>query len=260
MKSRGEIILRKILTIDDDADIRDIIQTFFESRQMEVKTLAEGSHALETVIQFEPDVIILDINLPGKSGMELLKIFKDHPLAAQIPVIMLTGQQAPTMQVNGLVSGADDYVTKPFDLNILYARVISVMRRSLKQSREKYTEMNLLRYLIRRYTKRDYIIYTKYFEEYDDHPRYWNAFVPDLIIEKGKKYRCFLFESTQSLLEETFLDRMKSVADIIRMWHRPVEINIVVRTKENDRVARRIIEENNLPINIKLIKKSTASK
>ncbi|MGC9363271.1 MAG: response regulator [Fidelibacterota bacterium] len=252
--------MRKILVIDDDGDIRELMQTFFESREMEVKTLTEGSKALETVIQFEPDVIILDINLPGKNGIELLKIFKEHPLAAQIPVIMLTGQTAPTMQVNGLVSGADDYVTKPFDLQILYARVISVMRRSLKQSRRKYTEMNLLRYLIGRYTKRDYTIYTKYIDEYDDHPMYWNAFVPDLIIAKGSKYRCFLFESTQSLLEETFLDRMKSMADIIRMWHRPVELNIVVRTKENERIARRIIDENSLPIIVKLIKKSSASK
>lgn len=252
--------MRKILAIDDDAEIRELIEAFFSSRQMEVKTLGDGLKAIDVILQFEPDVIILDINLPGKSGMDLLQSFKEHPIVAQIPVIMLTGQSAPTSQINGLVSGADDYVTKPFDLNILYARVISVLRRTLKQSRQKYAEMNLLRYLVRRYTKRDYEIYTKYLKEYEDHPQYWKAFVPDLIIKKGNKFRCFLFESTQSILEETFIERLKAMADIIRLWHKPVELNIIVRTKDNERIARRIIDERDLPINVKLIKKSSTVK
>jgi len=252
--------LRKILAIDDDNEVRELIKTFFALHQMEVKTLGDGSKALETIIQFEPDVIILDINLPGKSGMDLLKTFKDHPIATQIPVIMLTGQSAPASQVNGLVSGADDYITKPFDLNILYARVLSVIRRSLVQTRQKYGEMNLLRYLVRRYIKRDYTIYTKYLKEYEDYPRYWKAFVPDLIIEKGSKYYCYLLESTQTILEEIFLERLKSMADIITLWHKSVELNIIVRTKDNERITRRIIGENNLPINVKFIKKSTQLK
>jgi len=251
--------LRKILAIDDDGAIRELIEAFFTSRQMEVKTLGDGLKAIETIVRFEPDVIILDINLPGKSGMDLLKSFKDHPIAAQIPVIMLTGQSAPSSQISGLVSGADDYVTKPFDLNILYARVISVMRRSLVQTRQKYSEMNLLRYLVRRYSKRDYTIYTKYLNDYEDFPRYWKAYVPDLIIEKGSKYRCYLVETTQSILEETFLERLKSMAEIITLWHKPVELNIIVRTKDNGRIVKRLIDENNLPIIVKLINKSTPS-
>lgn len=251
--------MRKILAIDDDAAIREVIESYFQARQMEVTTLEDGSTAIETIIQFEPDVILLDVNLPGKSGMDLLTKFKEHPIVSKIPVIMLTGQSAPTSQINGLVSGADDYVTKPFDLNILYARVLSVMRRTLKQSRQKYTEMNLLRYLIKRYSKRDYVIYTKYIDEYDNHPEYWKAFVPDLIIERGNKYRCFLFESTQSIIEEAFLERLKALANTINLWHKPVELTVIVRMKENETVVKRIIEEHKLPINVKLIKKSSNS-
>ena len=127
----------------------------------------------------------------------------------------------------------------------------------LVQTRQKYGEMNLLRYLVRRYTKRDYTIYTKYLEEYEDYPHYWKALVPDLIIEKGSKYRCYLFESTQSMLEEIFIERLRSMAEIITLWHKPVELNIIVRTKDNERITRRIIDENNLPINVKFIKKSS---
>jgi CheY-like chemotaxis protein len=250
--------MRKILAIDDDSMILDLIVSFFETHQIDVKTLTEGDAAIDTIIQFEPDLIILDINLPGKSGMDLLKIFKEHPIASFIPVIMLTGQTASNVQVSGLVSGADDYVTKPFDLNVLYARVISVLRRSLQLTRNKYSQLNLLRYLIRRYEKRDHTIYTKRLTEFEDHPNYWRGFVPDLIIEKGQKYRCFNFESTQSLLEETFSERMKAMAEIINSWHKQIELNVIVRTKENERVANRLIAEKNLPITVKLIKKSTS--
>ena len=93
-------------------------------------------------------------------------------------------------------------------------------------------------------------------KEFEDHPKYWKGFVPDLIIEKGNKYRCFNFETTQSIIEETFLDRLKTMADIINTWHKPIEINIIVRTKENVKIASRIIEENNLPMSVKFIKKS----
>ena len=246
--------MRKILIVDDDPEILELVKEYFERRQMAVITLVESRKAVETVLQFEPDLIILDIDMPDINGMDLLIFFKNRPTTSFIPVIMLTGKSAPSSQVSGLVSGADDYVTKPFDLNVLYARVISVLRRSLQQTRLKYDQLNLLRYLIKRYTKRDFSIYTKLLREFEDHPNYWRGFVPDLIIKKGNKYRCFNFETTQSIIEETFLDRLKTMADIINAWYKPIEINIIVRTKENMRIVSRIIEENNLPIMVKYIK------
>ncbi len=251
--------MRKILIVDDDPEVLELVKEYFEGRQMTVITLVESRKALDTVLQIEPDLIILDINMPDVNGMDLLRTLKDQPITSFIPVIMLTGKSAPSSQVSGLVSGADDYVTKPFDLNVLYARVISVLRRSLQKTRLKYDQLNLLRYLIRRYTKRDFLIYTKLLKEFEDCPKYWKSFVPDLIIEKGNKYRCFNFESTQSIIEETFLDRLRTMADIINTWHKSIEINIIIRTKENMRIVSRIIEENKLPITVKFIKK-TATK
>jgi len=252
--------VRKILIVDDDSEILELVQDYLEFRKISVTALSEGKHFIETAIRLEPDLVILDINLPDENGINLLKTLKSKPLTAFIPVIMLTGQSSTEIQVDGLVSGADDYVTKPFDLNILYARVISVLRRSLKQTRSKYDQMNLLRYLINRYTKRDYTIYTKMLPEYPDHPDYWRGFQPDLIVEKGAKYRCYNFEISQSILEESFIERLKLMAEIPNQWRKPIEINIVVRTKENEKIVRRIIDENDLPIPIKLIKHRSSNK
>ncbi len=251
--------MRKILIVDDDPEILSLVQDYLEFRKISVTTLSESRNFIETVIRLEPDLIMLDIALPDGNGINLLKTLKSKPITAFIPVIMLTGQSSPEIQVDGLVSGADDYVTKPFDLNILYARVISVLRRSLKQTRSKYDQTNLLRYLINRYTKRDYTIYTKMLEEYPDHPDHWRGFQPDLIVEKGAKYRCYNFETSQSILEESFIERLKLMAEIPNQWEKTVEINIIVRTKENVKIASRIIEEDKLPITVKFIKK-TATK
>lgn len=252
--------MRKILIVDDDPEILSLVQDYLELRKISVTALSEGRYFIETAIRLEPDLIMLDIALPDGDGINLLKTLKSNPLTAFIPVIMLTGQSSPEIQVDGLVSGADDYVTKPFDLNILYARVISVLRRSLKQTRSKYDQMNLLRYLINRYTKRDYTIYTKMLTEYPDHPDYWCGFQPDLIVKKGNKYRCYNFETSQSILEESFIERLKLMAEIPNQWKKPIEVNIVVRTKENEKIVRRIIDEKDIPIQIKLIKHRSSKK
>jgi response regulator RpfG family c-di-GMP phosphodiesterase len=220
-----------------------------------VETLSEASQVLDTTLKFEPDLVILDINLPDGNGIELLKILKEKPLTSFIPVILLTGQSAIDSQITGLISGADDYVTKPFNLNLLYARVVSVLRHSLSHTRLKYDQRNLLNYLVNHYSKRDYKIFTKLSQDYPNCPQYWQGFVPDLIIEKGTKYRCFNFETTQSIVEENFLERLKAMAEISSSWRYPVELNIIVRTKENLRLADKIIEENRLPINVRYFKK-----
>jgi CheY-like chemotaxis protein len=247
--------MRKILAIDDNRAIREMIEDYFSARKMKVKTLPDGSRAIETIIHFEPDLILLDINLPGKSGMELLNAFKKHPIAAQIPVIMLTVHKEAATQINGLVTGADDYVTKPCDPNILYARVISVLRRTLSQTREKCDQINLLHYLIDVNTRRGYKSYTKLLENYADSPDWWKCFVPDLIAQKGQKIRCYNFETTQSLQEEAFVERIKAMADILNYLQIEVLLNLIVRTKENEKIAAQIIAENDVPIDVKLIRR-----
>jgi FixJ family two-component response regulator len=247
--------VRKVLVVDDEVEILDMVKNLLEVHDIAVETLSEASQVLDTTLKFEPDLVILDINLPDGNGIELLKILKEKPLTSFIPVILLTGQSAIDSQITGLISGADDYVTKPFNLNLLYARVVSVLRHSLSHTRLKYDQRNLLNYLVNHYSKRDYKIFTKLSQDYPNCPQYWQGFVPDLIIEKGTKYRCFNFETTQSIVEENFLERLKAMAEISSSWRYPVELNIIVRTKENLRLADKIIEENRLPINVRYFKK-----
>lgn len=253
----GEFGVRKVIIVDDDAEIRGLVQEFMEGHELETVTLAEGGNVVATAIKEQPDIIILDINLPDVDGLEVLRQLKERPITSFIPVVMLTGKTSSDSQIKGLMTGADDYVTKPFDLNVLYARVVNALRRSMMQTRSKYDQYNLLRYLIHHYKKRDYIPFTKLLSEYADHPEYWKGFVPDLIIERGGKYRCFNFETSQSLLEPQFLDRLKAMADLIDSWSRPLEVNVIVRSKDNRKLAERIIEENQLPVTVKYIKHHT---
>lgn len=253
----GEFGVRKVIIVDDDAEIRGLVQEFMEGQELETVTLADGGNVVATAIKEQPDIIILDINLPDVDGLEVLRQLKERPITSFIPVVMLTGKTSSDSQIKGLMTGADDYVTKPFDLNVLYARVVNALRRSMVQTRNKYDQYNLLRFLVHHYKKRDYTPFTKLLQEYADHPEYWKGFVPDLIIERGGKYRSFNFETAQSLLEPQLLDRLKAMADLIDSWHRSLEVNLIVRSKDNRKLAERIIKENQLPITVKYIKHHT---
>jgi CheY-like chemotaxis protein len=224
-------------------------------RDLMVITCTEGARVTDLAISEEPDLIILDINLPDVDGLSVLKNLKTRPITAFIPVVMLTGQTSPESQVSGLVSGADDYVTKPFDLNILYARVQNSLRRSLLPTRLKHDQFNLLANLLRTYSKRDYEVYSKLLDNYSPHPPQWKGYIPDMIIEKPGKLRCFNFETTQSILDESFLDRLHSLTECQNNAISRFEASIIVRTKDNYKVVKKLVKENKLPIAIKFIKK-----
>ncbi|HPY00375.1 MAG TPA: response regulator transcription factor, partial [Candidatus Marinimicrobia bacterium] len=151
--------MRKILAVDDDPNIIELITSYFSARGFEVYATTEGAQVLDLAISKEPDLIILDINLPDIDGLSVLKTLKNRPITAFIPVIILTAKTSADFQVDGLVTGADDYVTKPFDLNVLYARVLNSLRRSLLPTRFKHDQFNLLSYLLREYSKRGYKVY-----------------------------------------------------------------------------------------------------
>lgn len=247
--------MRKILIVYDDIEILQLISDLLTERKLKVITTTKGLEVEELAIKKEPDLIILDINLPDIDGIEVLKNLKRQPITSFIHVIMLTGKNSADSQVKGLLSGADDYVTKPFDFNVLYARVLSAFRRSLLQTRFKHEQFNLLKYLIAHYTQRKYKVYTKLLTEYPDHPDGWSGFAPDLIIQKYDKIRCFNFETTQSLLEESLLDRLTSLASISARLNIADKSTVIVRTKENYTLVAKIVEENKFPVKIKLFKK-----
>jgi len=119
----------KILIVDDDPDTRDIIRLSLNSKVYRISEARTGVEALEKVVTHEPDIIVLDVMLPEKSGMEVCKALKESTVTAHVPVIMLTAKQTLHDKVEGLNIGADDYLIKPFDPEELEARIKALLRK-----------------------------------------------------------------------------------------------------------------------------------
>jgi CheY-like chemotaxis protein len=248
--------MQKILLVDDDSEILMLVKEFLKEHEISVIFNDTGNNVIDQILLEEPDVVILDVNLVAKSGFDILRDIRSNPFTEFLPVIMLTGLKDENNQIEGLTSGADDYIIKPFDLNILHARLLAIFRRSLLTTRTKYDQRNLLNHLIGIYSRRHYQIFTKLNNLYESYPQGWLGFVPDLIIRKKNKLRLFLLESAQSILEENFIKRLEKIAGI-HYQNLKTEANIIVRSKETYRHCHDIIKEYGFDIKIKLITKST---
>jgi len=119
----------KILLVDDEIDTLLPLKMSLEAEDYLVLGASNGFEALELAKTNIPDLILLDVMMPGMDGYEVCAQLKKDPVMRNIPVIMLTAKDAVREKVKGLDIGADDYVTKPFNLNELKARIKSVMRR-----------------------------------------------------------------------------------------------------------------------------------
>lgn len=128
-----------ILVVDDQADLTDLIKFNLERKGHRVLTAADGESALQTARSRLPDLIILDLMLPKKNGREVAIALRSEPSTRGIPIIMLTALSAENDVVLGLQIGADDYVTKPFSVEVLMARVAAVLRRGSDAPDEKLT-------------------------------------------------------------------------------------------------------------------------
>ena len=128
MKDRPEI-----LVVDDDPNISRLEQLYLEKENYEVRTAADGNAAIAEFRRLPPDLILLDVMLPGVDGYEVLKTVRR---SGNIPVIMVTAKEAEYDKVRGLDSGADDYITKPFGMMEFISRVKAVLRRSKKQMKD----------------------------------------------------------------------------------------------------------------------------
>ncbi|AJD92987.1 MULTISPECIES: response regulator YycF [Jeotgalibacillus] len=117
---------KKILVVDDEKPIADILQFNLKKEGYEVHCAYDGDEALEKVEEIKPDLILLDIMLPGRDGMEVCREVRKN---YEMPIIMLTAKDSEIDKVLGLELGADDYVTKPFSTRELVARVKANMRR-----------------------------------------------------------------------------------------------------------------------------------
>ena len=123
-----------ILLVDDDPNISRLVQLYLEKEGFEVKTADRGDDALSEFRKLPPDLMLLDVMLPGMDGWQVLKAIRK---TSTIPIIMLTAKDETFDKVLGLELGADDYITKPFDTKELVARVKAVLRRTQGAEEEK---------------------------------------------------------------------------------------------------------------------------
>ena len=120
----------RVLIVEDEQDIAGLIKhTLERGGDTRADVVSSGDAALKSVLDQPPDLIILDLNLPVIGGLEVCRILRARPGTARVPIIMLTAKTSESDRVNGLDVGADDYVTKPFSLRELAARVRAVLRR-----------------------------------------------------------------------------------------------------------------------------------
>ena len=122
----NEMLDTKILVIDDDANICDLLKIYFENEGYEIKLANDGVEGLNYFKMYEPDLVLLDIMLPKKDGWQVCREIREMSTK---PIIMITAKGEVFDKVLGLELGADDFVVKPFDMKELSARVKSVLRR-----------------------------------------------------------------------------------------------------------------------------------
>jgi two-component system OmpR family response regulator len=120
----------KVLVVDDEPNIRDLLSASLRFQGHQVLTAANGNEAINKIVDNQPDVVLLDVMLPDISGFGVTK--KIRSLGIEVPILFLTARDDTEDKVTGLTVGGDDYVTKPFSLDEIIARISAIMRRTGK--------------------------------------------------------------------------------------------------------------------------------
>ncbi len=126
-----------ILVVDDEEDVLELVRYNLDKSGYQVETASSGEEALAKARRKLPDLVILDLMLPGMDGLEVCKKLKNDAKTEGLPIIVLTAKGEETDVVTGLELGADDYVTKPFSPKVLIARVRRILRRAVSRDMEK---------------------------------------------------------------------------------------------------------------------------
>jgi DNA-binding response OmpR family regulator len=119
-----------VLVIDDEKDLLELVRYNLEKEKLDVITAADGQSGLDIGLEHKPDLILLDLMMPGMTGLEVCRRLRADARTSRVPIIMLTAKAAETDKVVGLEMGADDYITKPFSVRELLARVRAALRRT----------------------------------------------------------------------------------------------------------------------------------
>jgi DNA-binding response OmpR family regulator len=123
----GSVQAPLILVVDDDADIRELVALRLSRSSYRVETAASGAEAFDRAVELRPDLIVLDVNMPGQDGFETSSRLRQHPATSHIPVVFLTARAQEADVVTGYAHGGDGYIRKPFDPGELVARVASLV-------------------------------------------------------------------------------------------------------------------------------------
>ena len=118
------------MVIEDEKEIRDLVRYNLERAGYRVSTASDGEAGLRDIFASRPDALVLDLMLPGRSGLEVLRELRDEPLTRDLPVVVLTARGAEMDKLLGFEHGADDYLTKPFSTRELIARLKALLRRA----------------------------------------------------------------------------------------------------------------------------------
>lgn len=121
---------RRILIVEDERDLAELVAMNLERAGFETSVAFDGRAALAEVARSKPDLMLLDVMLPELAGTEVAKRLRLDPATREVPIIMLTAKAEESDEVVGLAAGADDYISKPFSLRVLLARIESVLRRT----------------------------------------------------------------------------------------------------------------------------------
>lgn len=119
--------MKKIVLVEDDERLANLVQSFLQQHSFDVTVLHSGEQATQTILRLNPDVVILDVMLPGLDGFSICREIKNQ---FHNPILFLTAKDSPIDHVMGLEIGADDYIIKPIDPHVLLARINLVLRRN----------------------------------------------------------------------------------------------------------------------------------
>lgn len=134
---QGGNIVKNILIIEDEKYLREELKFLLENEGFHVETIERFENVLEQVLSLKPDLVLLDIGLPHKDGFALCMEMRKQ---TAIPIIFVTSQDSSMDELKGLSVGADDFITKPYNIPVLIARVKAMLRRSVANDSEEYLE------------------------------------------------------------------------------------------------------------------------
>ncbi|RZU10830.1 two-component system OmpR family response regulator [Kribbella rubisoli] len=142
MSERVRILatMTRLLVVDDEATVRELLSATLRFAGFEVTSAATATEAVAAAVEEPPDLVLLDVMLPDLDGFEVVRRLREQPTAAgPVPVLFLTARDRQADKIQGLSLGADDYVTKPFDLEELIARIRAILRRTTGQHSDVLT-------------------------------------------------------------------------------------------------------------------------